>query len=154
MLRALIAGLALTVSLALGASAQELPKAKKFDNVRWYGILSVEFKPDKLEQGSDIVYKHFAPAGEAAGMREVRVLQPIGGKWDMLVFFPMQGGPADLEWEVSPQDEKFWAALAGREGGSDKAFEIFGKYMESIADSDYQIAFERQEPQGETASAR
>jgi hypothetical protein len=147
-----LAAIALAALLPLAAGAQELPKAKKFTDVTWYGVLSLNFKVSKFEEGSKIIHEHFAPAGDAAGMEGIRVIQALGGEWDMLILFPLQDGPAALEWEVSPDDEKFWAALAQREGGAEKAFAVLGQYLDTLERADYQIAFERRPAAGQTAA--
>lgn len=135
--------LSFTLTFTTTAGAQELPKAKKLENTAWFGVLSLKFKPDKFQEGRSIVFDHLAPAGTAAGMSDVRVLEPMGGEWDMLIFFPMKNGAADLEWEVSPDDERFFAELAKREGGAAQAMEVFGRYLGSLERSNYQIMLER-----------
>ena len=51
----------------------------------------------------------------------------------------MRRGKAELEWQVSPNGEKFWAELAKQVGGPEKAREMIGKVNEATAHSKVEI---------------
>ncbi len=61
----------------------------------------------------------------------------------MTYIFPIPEGPSALEWDVTPNGEKFWAQLAKREGGADKATAGFGEYIETVARAESDIVLER-----------
>lgn len=142
MLRAALAGLAF-VALPLSATAQELPKAEKHANVKWYRIVHVDFKPGKADDALKIVYAHFVPAANAAGLEPARILEHETGEWDVTYIFPLSEGPTVLEWDVTPNGEKFWAELAKKEGGADKALAVFAEYADMVARAESQIVRER-----------
>ncbi len=124
--------------LVLPAAAQELPKAEKRENVQYYQALFVKFKPGMAGQAWEAIYDHFATVDKKIG-HKVRAYDLQTGEWDLVVFFPIDG-PDHFSWSTSPQDEKWWAALAEQEGGADKAQEIFKKYLEAVADSKEELA--------------
>ena len=60
-----------------------------------------------------IISEHFKPAADKAGLPG-----PLGsihfqtGHWDMLTAWSLDGGMADLEWNRSEDDIKWWNSLA------------------------------------------
>ena len=58
-----------------------------------------------------------------------------------LVSFPMDEGPDQLAWEISPTDEKWWAAFAKQEGGKENADMLMHKFQDMIAISKQEIAY-------------
>ncbi len=61
------------------------------------------------------------------------------GKWDATYVWEMAGGMADLEWYRSPDDVKWFAALAELSGGPDKAAEIWASYISKVAEAESQV---------------
>lgn len=103
-------------------TAQELPKATKYKDVTWYGVTYYKFKPGMAGDALNLVYKYFVPADKAAGRKVIHFDGAIG-EWDHVAFFPLEGGPADLGWEVSPIYEKVIQNLV-KQHGIDKFREI------------------------------
>jgi len=48
--------------------------------------------------------------------------------------------PSEMEWEVSPEGEKFMKALSEQEGSLEKAQKLFDKYQSLIDESTSYIA--------------
>ena len=94
--------------------AQELPKAKRFTNVEWYTVLYVKWKPGKAQEGSKIIHDHFLPVSRALGQETIHYHFGNRGHWDQMYFFFLEEGPGALEWQVHPNNEKFWAEVAKR----------------------------------------
>jgi hypothetical protein len=128
-----IALVALTSAAVAPLTAQEALAPKKFENVSWYWMANVKFKPGKLDDGLKIINEHFAPAGNAIGMTGVRMLNHTGGQWDITLLFPMAEGPRALEWAMSPDDAKWMTELAKREKGMPNAMALWSRYSDLIA---------------------
>ncbi|HYK83174.1 MAG TPA: hypothetical protein VEU55_08535 [Gemmatimonadales bacterium] len=143
MFRTPLAALTLLATLAFTATAQELPKAKKWTNVRWYRVTDYTFKPGKRAEALKIAYEHLVPALKAAGVEVSRTLEHTSGEWDITVIGPMDG-PGDLEYEVTPRTEKYRAALARLEGGADKAQQVLDRIVGMIDRAQSVIVMERQ----------
>lgn len=61
------------------------------------------------------------------------------GKWDAAFIWEMDGGMADLEWYRSPDDIKWFAALAEITGGEEQAGELWAKYLATVADAQTEV---------------
>ena len=118
MLRTVVAA-GLAALIGLGSAAQdEAPKAAKYANVKWYEISHVAYHPTKRDDALTILYDHFFPAAQTAGIPIPRVLEyATGGQWDIAVIYPLPDGPGYLEWELSPEGAKWIRALTERLGG-------------------------------------
>jgi hypothetical protein len=149
----LIAGLALCSAIAFVAAANpqqakppvaEETKAHKIANASWCEVRQVDFKPGQRDAALKMIREQFMPAAESAGLPAARIFEyATGGRWDIQFVFPMTDGPSMLEWEISPEDEKWMASLASQCGGMDKAEALLDAYRELIASTDSQLAFER-----------
>lgn len=146
----LIAGLTLCSAIAFVAVAnpqQAKPddtKARKLTNVTWCEVRQVDFKPGQRDAALKVIREQFMPAAESAGLPVATILEyATGGRWDIQFVFPMPEGPEALNWEISPDDEKWMAALASHCGGMDKAEALLDSYRELISSTDSQLAFER-----------
>ena len=126
------------------ANAQELPKAAKYENVTWYQVVYVKYKPGKVDDALKIIYDHFVPAGKASG-REVINFDMRTGEWHHVVYFPMEDGASGLAWKVGPKVEKWWAELAKQVGGGKEAQDLYAKYIGLIADEKSEIVMRRME---------
>ncbi len=91
--------------------AQELPKAKKYEGVKWYGAVYWKWKPGKAQEGSKIVHDHLLPVVKTLGLKQLH-FHFSTGEWSGVRYIPLDEGPSLLEWQVSPNTEKFWAELA------------------------------------------
>lgn len=82
-----------------------------------------------MERAIEIIETCFSPAAMKSGSEAPEmVLLHHTGSWDMTVVWKLSGGPADLAWEISPDDVKWMAAMAEAAGGPDKAMEIWQEY--------------------------
>lgn len=127
------ATLILLISVAAPLSAQEALAAKKHENVSWFQMVNVKFKPGKLDEAVKIINEHFAPAGMAVGMTGVRALYHNGGEWDLTLLFPLAEGPRALEWAVSPEDAKWMGEMAKREKGMGNVMALLNRYSDLVA---------------------
>ena len=139
-----LAGAVAVVAVAHPSQQSSDSKARKLANVTWYEIRQMDFKPGQRDAALKIIRETFQPAAESAGLTPARIFEyASGGRWDVQLMFAMEGGPAELEWEITPNDEKWMAALASHCGGQDKAEALLAEYRGLIASSDGQIAFQR-----------
>ncbi|MFQ5411742.1 MAG: hypothetical protein ACE5EC_05575 [Phycisphaerae bacterium] len=141
---AILAGIAILLTTVPGSNGEDVPKVSKYTDVTWYEIVHVDFFPDKHKEALDIVFDHFYPAARAAGLERARILEyATGGEWDVTYIFPMKDGPAQLEWEMSPDSVKWRSALAKRVGGDEQAKELLDHYRKMINRYESQIVRER-----------
>src|SRR5210317_724311 len=140
-------GKVLAVSAALSmfavpASAQEDEDGPmtQGDDAHYISSTMVKFKPGKRERAFEIISEHFMPAGEKAGTPgPLGVIHYQTGQWDAQFVWDLAGGMADLEWYRSPNNIKWWAALAEQEGGEEAASELMGEYQSLIADAETDV---------------
>ncbi|MFQ5891059.1 MAG: hypothetical protein ACE5JR_13610 [Gemmatimonadota bacterium] len=133
----------LVILCSQAGTAQELPKAAKYENVTWATAVDVQFKAGQADEALEIVHNHLKPAADAVGWN-VLVLEYQTGEWNARYVFPLADGPAGLEWNVSPAAEEWWAALAEREGGAEAAFNMFQSYQAMVARSQSNVLMQRQ----------
>jgi len=138
LLRTLIALAAIAMMSSPIAVGQELPKATKHENASWYTNFYIKFKPNQADEAQKIIQQYFVPTDKAIG-RDVIAFQCKSGRWDLVVFIPMADGAAELAWQMSPAEEKWFAAFAKIAGGPKKANEIWTRYFDCIADSERAI---------------
>lgn len=118
---------------AVPLGAQQALVPKKHENVNWFWMANVKFKPGKLEEAVKIINEQFAPAGTAAGMTGVRALYHTGGEWDLTLLFPAAEGPRSLEWALSPEDAKWMGELAKRVNGMPNVMALLNRYSDLVA---------------------
>ena len=110
------------------------------DDAHYISSTMVKFKPGKRERAFEIISEHFMPAGEKAGTPgPLGVIHYQTGQWDAQFVWDLAGGMADLEWYRSPNNIKWWAALAEQEGGEEAASELMGEYQSLIADAETDV---------------
>jgi hypothetical protein len=127
----------LTVLLTLISSTaftQELPKASKYENGKWFEIQFVKFKPGREDAANKFIVDHFVPVDAELG-RNIIGYEFEFGKWDQLVFFPLES-PEDIAWEMTPGDEKWFAAFVKHAGGMENAGKLFREWSSMIADTE------------------
>ncbi len=145
MRRSVLTAVALAIFLPIGGRAQELPTASKWTDVEWYRVVHIDFKSGQRGTALDIIRDHFVPASEEAGTPEpVMSLQHETGQWDLTNIWHMSG-PSEMEWDFTPRGEKWWAAFAKREGGIEKARQIWSDYQDMIAQ---QTSYITRQPKG------
>jgi len=106
------------------------------DDAKYLRVSYVKYKPGQREMAMQIIAEHFVPAGEKAGTSPpMLAIHFQTGKWDAAFIWEMAGGMADLEWYRSPDNIKWFAALAELEGGAEQADAIWKKYVGAIAQS-------------------
>ena len=133
MRRSIFTALALGIFLPISGRAQEMPTASKWTDVEWYRVVHIDFKSGQRGTALDIIRDHFVPAGEEAGTPgPVMSLQHETGQWDLTTIWHMSG-PSEMEWGLTPNAEKWWAAFAQNEGGIEKARQIWSDYQDMIA---------------------
>ena len=145
--------LALSMGLSLAGQSQELPTATRITGVDWYRANLTKFKPGTADEARQIIYEHFIKADQAVGRNPIP-FNFTTGEWDHVVFFPLQGRPADLEWsptdavtgliDLRPIDERWWAALADLEGGVEAARALVERFGELVQRQETHIVQRRQ----------
>lgn len=110
------------------------------DDAKYLSITHVKFKPGQRESAMEIIAEHFVPAGEKAGTAApIMAIHYQTGKWDAAFIWEMAGGMADLEWYRSPDDIKWFAALAELEGGADEAEAVWQEYISKVASAQTEV---------------
>jgi hypothetical protein len=122
------------------ANGQEIPEAHKMENTAWHEVILIDFKSGKMDEAMDIIDNYFMKASEKAGLPGPAMeLEMQTGKWDMMLVWDMDS-ISEMEWEVSPESEKFLKALSEQVGSFEKAQEIFSNYSSMISESTSFIA--------------
>jgi len=134
-LLALVCALAV---VAVPALAQEMAP-KKWEGT-WWQVFHVDFKDDMREKAIAHIETYFVPAGEKTGTNPDLVLLHHTGEWDMTVAWKLDGGPADLAWEMSSEDVAWMKAMAEATGGMEQAMKAWQDYMGMIARSEMILA--------------
>lgn len=114
--------------------------AKKAEGMRYFLVETITAKP-----GAGlwkIMSEHFIPATRAAGVPMPTIYHSETGQGQTTIVTPLTGGMVDMEYEVSPDDAKFMAALAKQEGGQDKAMALMQRYQDGIATRSREIVHE------------
>lgn len=110
------------------------------DDAHYISSTLVKFKSGKRERAFEIISEHFMPAGEKAGTPgPLGVIHYQTGEWDAQFVWELEGGMADLEWYRSPNNIKWWAALAEQEGGEEAAGELMAEYRSLIDEAETDV---------------
>ena len=134
-----IVGICLILTFSVLSFAQETMEAKKMENQTWHQVVLVKFKPGTMDQVQEIIDKHFAKAGMEAKVPGPDIMRMRTGEWDMMFIWTMDS-INDMDWEVHPDDEKWWGALVKQEGSAEKAQQLMQKYMGFIDNSTSYLA--------------
>ena len=115
---------------ALSGFAQdtEAPKAKKMEGHSWHQVVMVKFKPGTMDQAKKIIHDHFMKAGMASDTEGPQIMQFKSGEWDMMFIWNMND-ISEMNWEVTPDGEKWWAEMAKQEGSMEKAMGVMKEYL-------------------------
>ncbi|MEM9170282.1 MAG: hypothetical protein AAGC56_11585 [Pseudomonadota bacterium] len=126
---------------AAAAPKPEPMKAKK-RKADYYSVTLVDFKSGREGDAREIIDKYFVAAAEKAGssMPDMDVTL-LTGKYDMMLVWKMKNGPADMEWEMTPDDASWFNAMADVAGGPGKANEIWEEYLSLVQSSETMLAF-------------
>jgi len=110
------------------------------DDAKYLSITHVKFKLGQRESAMELITEYFIPATEKAGTSgPILAIHYQTGKWDAAYVWEMAGGMADLEWYRSPDDLKWFAALAELAGGEEQAGEIWADYLSKIAKAETEV---------------
>ena len=138
-----LAAIAVVFALPPALQAQELPTAQKYEGVSWIKVYDVSFKEGQARAALRIMYEHILPAMEAAGVPPFTIIEYKTGPWDARYILPMSGGPGDMEWEIPPDAEVSFVAMAEREGGIEQVTAIWREYIKKLARSSSNVALIR-----------
>lgn len=130
----LIAPILAVVLLAPCAAAQEMPTAEMREGANYYIVTYTKFKPGMADEARELIYNHFWPVDKTIG-REVIPFDNLTGEWDHVVYFPLEDGPGELAWEMSPTNEEWMTAFIEQEGGTASAEEIQRRFSELVEES-------------------
>ncbi len=123
-------------------SAQD-GKAKKYDNPTWKRIVMVDYHSGKLDRALEIIDNHFKKAAAKAGTNSPMRLVMETGEYDLLLIWDMKEGIEGMNWDVSPDNIKWWSALSKQEGGNDKAEALMAEYQSLIRSGQTNVAMLR-----------
>lgn len=123
--------------LPIVASAQEVPQ--KRENVRYYRVVHLNFKPGHNQAAWAILYGKIAPAVRASGGNFV-ALDWESGEWDSTIYIALAEGYGSLEYAQSPQGAAFRAALDEQEGGAEAGQKVWDEWMSHIDNSSQAVA--------------
>ena len=144
-MKQLIPGFLFLCLLVTGIStsqAQDM-KAKKMEGHTWHQVVMVKFKAGKFTEAKKMINDHFMKAGIASGGEGPQIIEFKSGEWDVMFIWNMEN-ISDMDWEITPDDEKWWAAMAEQEGGMDKAMGVMQKYLSLVDQSTSYLAISRQ----------
>lgn len=131
--------LAVALLLPAAAAVAQDMEPTKYEGT-WYQVITVDFKPGMRDRALQHIAENFAPAGMASGTGPDMILIHHSGDHDMTLVWKMKGGPADLEWDRSPDDVRWAKAMAEQHGGMEGMQEAWQEYMGMIHDVDVVIA--------------
>ena len=136
--------IALTATIAVGlmalpnaASAQD--EIQKRENVDYFRVIHLNFKPGHNTDAWAILYEKIAPAVRSTG-RDFIALDWESGPWDTTLYIRQVEGYGTLEYAQSPQSAAFRAALAEQEGGEEAADAVWAEWTSHIDNSSQGVA--------------
>jgi len=137
-IRLIIAAIGSALLLGSGVSmAQDSDGAVKYgqenDDARYVRVTFVSYKPGMAGRAYTILREHYAPAGEAAGLDGPVTIHFQTGPFDAAYHWRLENGMSDMEWQRSPNQVKFRAAMAELEGSEEAADAVVASYMATVA---------------------
>lgn len=144
-MKQLISGFLFVCLLAAGIStghAQDM-KAKKMEGHTWHQVVMVKFKPGKFTEAKKMIDDHFMKAGMTSKLEGPQFIEFKSGEWDAMFIWKLNN-ISDMDWEIHPDDEKWWAAMAEQEGGMEQAMSVMQKYLDLVDQSTTYLATSRQ----------
>ncbi len=117
------------------AISDDNQKASKYENADWYTVRFIQFKDGKQWAAQQFIKQHFIPV-DVELKRNVSGYRFEFGQWDQMVFFPMDGGPSDLEWKQTPMNIKWWNLFVKRAGGEKEAAKLMDEWSSLVAKSE------------------
>ena len=128
----------LFISAVLSAHPEE-PTPPVNSDVMWHTITVVDYKPGTVDEAKVIIEK-FEKASETAGATLPVIYWFESGKYDLVVTWKLNDGPADLQEKWSPDGNIWWNALVAQEGSETAALQLQTTYNELIASSVTSVA--------------
>ncbi len=114
------------------ASAQD--EIQKRENVDYYRVIHLNFKPGHNTDAWAILYTKIGPAVRATG-RDFIALDWESGPWDTTLYIRQEEGYGTLEYATSPQSAAFRASLAEQEGSEEAAEKVWAEWTSHIDNS-------------------
>jgi hypothetical protein len=107
-------------------------QTKKIENPEWKQVVIVKYHAGMTGNASKIVQKYFKAASEKAGTPIPMEISMRTGEYDVILVWAMKDGLEEMNWESSPDNVKWWNALAEMTGGMDKAKEKWDEYLAMV----------------------
>ena len=133
-----IAMLPLLALMAPATSAQTI-EPRRIPDARYVRVEMIKFKPGGEDRAFEIEDKYLNAAQKASGFAPLAEYHTQTGPWDRIYIYRLEGGLADLEWQISPARSKFLTALAKIAGGRDKALAIVAEWESLVQQHDSMI---------------
>lgn len=119
-LKTFAAGILILVT-SLNLSAQDM-KEKKHENTNWHMVAYVKFNPGEKDAAVKIIEDYFAKADANAGINPPAFAMDMStGDYDYIIAWKMTEGVESLNWEISPDDVKWFKEMGKLAGDGDKA---------------------------------
>ncbi len=116
-------------------SAQDM-EAKKFEDAKWYEIVYVDYKGGKTGDAREIIEKYFKEAGSIASTTPpIMEFALYSGEYDYVYIWELQEGLETLNWDISPDNVKWWKAMIEVSGSEEEAERIQNEYSDMVARS-------------------
>ena len=136
--------IALTAVMVVGiwalpnvASAQD--ENEKRENVAYYRVVHLNFKPGHNTDAWAILYTNIGPAVRATG-KDFIALDWESGPWDSSIYIELEEGYGTLEYATAPQSVAFRASLAKQEGGEEAGQKVWDEWVSHIDNSSQAVA--------------
>ncbi|MGM0546517.1 MAG: hypothetical protein ACQEST_07330 [Bacteroidota bacterium] len=154
LLLALFISVCVSLSYVGDTFAQQM-EAKKMEGHNWHQLVMVKFKAGMADSAMKIIDNHFMKAGMEmeSEMPAPQVMRMRSGEWDMMMVWTMDS-IEDMEWEMSPEDIKWWEQMVEQEGSEEKAMELMRTFDEMITNSTSYLATSKEQMPSETMGAR
>ncbi len=120
------------IGLTQLATAQDLPQAGKRGNIDYVEVQYIKYKNGMGGAAGRIIREKFMPAAAKAEIPSPITLHMQTGPWNAINFWNYGDSMGNLDYFMTPDNAKFWAALAELNGGIENARKIFADYNATI----------------------
>lgn len=121
------------LSTSISAQSSAETKPKKFENPQWKTMVMIDYLPGKYARAKEIIQNYFMKAGQKAGTSTpLMQAQAVTGEWDLVLVWEMKGGISDMDWDISPDNIKWRAALNEITGSEEKTKELQKEYSSLV----------------------
>jgi hypothetical protein len=148
----MIRNVSITLTAAAAVGLFSLPNAvsaqdeiQKRENVDYYRVIHLNFKPGHNTDAWAILYGKIATAVRATG-RDFIALDWESGPWDTTLYIRLEEGYGTQEYAGSPQTAAFRAALAEQESGAEAGQKVWDEWQAHIDSSSQAVAHMHQPP--------